>query len=116
MMNNLENDLGYTGDGDKSLKCKKFSFKRFVKKVAEIESRNVDGEEPEYLEGKEGKFIIHSNILDIYAILKILLRTNLSGHTDTLTEASNPIDELYRRGEIQNEQEYRKAHKKTNTF
>ena len=39
----------------------------------------------------------------------MLLGLKLSGHTDTLTEASNPIDELCKRGEIQNEQQYRNA-------
>ena len=33
----------------------------------------------------------------------------LSGHTDTLSEASAIIDHLYKIGEIQNEQQYRNA-------
>ena len=33
----------------------------------------------------------------------------LSRHTDTLTEASNLVDELYKFGEIQNKQQYRNA-------
>ena len=53
--------------------------------------------------------IIPSNIIDIYTRLEILLGLKLSGHTDTLTEASNLIDELYKRGEIQDEQQYRNA-------
>ena len=55
------------------------------------------------------KIIIPSNIIDIYTRLEVLLWLNLSGHTDTLTEVSNLIDELYKRGEIQNEQQYRNA-------
>ena len=55
------------------------------------------------------KIIIPSNIVDIYTRLEILLGLNLSGHTDTLTEASNLIDEIYKRGEIQNKQHYRNA-------
>ena len=55
------------------------------------------------------KIIFPSNIVDIYTRLEKLLGLKLSGHTDTLTEASNLIDELYRRGEIQNEQQYRNA-------
>ena len=46
--------------------------------------------------------LIPSNIIDIYTRLEILLRLKLSGHTDTLTEASNLNDELHKRGEIQN--------------
>ena len=61
------------------------------------------------LEGEGVKIIIPSNIIDIYTRLEILLGLKLSGHTDTLTEASNLIDELYKRGEIQNKQQYRNA-------
>ena len=55
------------------------------------------------------KIIIPSNIIDIYTRLEVLLGLKLSGHTDTLTEASNLIDELYKRGEFQNKQQYRNA-------
>ena len=55
------------------------------------------------------KNIIPFNIIHIYTKLEILLGLKLSGHTDTLTEASNLVDELYTRGEIQNEQQYRNA-------
>ena len=55
------------------------------------------------------KIIIPSNIIDIYTRLEVLLGLKLSGHTNTLTEASILIDELYKRGEIQNKQQYRKA-------
>ena len=58
------------------------------------------------------EIIIPSNIIDIYTRLEILLGLKLSGHTDTLTEASNLIDRLYKRGEIQIEQQYRKPLKK----
>ena len=61
------------------------------------------------LESQVLKIIIPSNIIDVYTRLEILLGLKLSGHTDTLTEASNLIDELYKRGEIQNKQQYRNA-------
>ena len=67
----------------------------------EIESDN--------LEGEGVKIIIPSNLIDIYTRLEVLLGLKLSGHTDILTEASNLIDELYKRGEIQNKQQYRNA-------
>ena len=44
------------------------------------------------------KIIIPSNIVEIYTTLEILLGLKLSGHTYLLTEASNLIDELYKRG------------------
>ena len=56
-----------------------------------------------------GKNIIPSNIIDIYTRLEVLLGVKLSGHTDTLTEASKLIDELYRRGEMQTKQQYQNA-------
>ena len=50
-----------------------------------------------------------SKIFDFYTRLEILLGLKLSGHADTLAEVSTLIDELYERGEIQNEQYYRNA-------
>ena len=44
------------------------------------------------------KIIIPSYIIDIYTRLEVLLGLKLSGHIDTLTEASKIIDELYKRG------------------
>ena len=48
------------------------------------------------------KIIIPSDIIDIYTRLEMLLGLKLSGHANIFTEASNLIDELYKRGEIQN--------------
>ena len=50
--------------------------------------KNID------LEGHVLKNIIPSNIIDVYTRLEVLLGLKVSGHTDTLTEASNLIDEL----------------------
>ena len=47
------------------------------------------------------KIIIPSNITNNYTRLEILQGLKLSDNTDTFTEASNLIDELYKRGEIQ---------------
>ena len=58
--------------------------------------------------GIEKKFIA-SGIIDVYSRLEVLLGLKKSGHTDTLTEASNLKDELYKRGEIQNKQQYGNA-------
>ena len=47
----------------------------------------------------------------------MLLGLKLSGHTDTLTEAtSNLKDDLYKTGEIQNKQQYRNALNKFSSF
>ena len=55
------------------------------------------------------KIIKPSNIIDIYTRLEVLLGFKISGHTDALTEASNLIDQFYKMGDIQNEQQYRNA-------
>ena len=62
------------------------------------------------------KIIIPSNITDIYTRLEVLLGLKISGHSDTITEASNLFDALYKRGEIQNKQQYRNAPKKFQTL
>ena len=59
--------------------------------------------------------IIPSNIIDIYTRLEVILGLKLSGHTDTLTEVSNKIDEIYKPGEIQSKQQYRNALNKFHT-
>ena len=72
-------------------------------------------EEPNDLRGHGMKNIIPTNIIDIWTRLELLLGPKLSGHTDTLTETSNPIDEFYRRSEIQNEKQHWKALDKFST-
>ena len=96
-------DVGYNGNRDERTGQKKF-FTRLFKQF-----RNIKKEEPDDLEGQGVKIIIPSNIIDIYTRLEVLLGLKLSSHTDTLTEASNLSDELYKRGEIQNKQQYRNA-------
>ena len=61
------------------------------------------------LQGQGLKIIIPSKIIDVYNRLEILLRLRLIGLSDTLTESTNLIDDLYKRGEMQKEQQYRIA-------
>ena len=97
-------DIRYNGLGDGNTNQTKF-FKKLIK-----DYRNIKKEEPIDLKGQGiEKIIIPSNIIDIYGRLEILLGLKLSGHTNTLTEASNLIEELYKRGKIQNKQQYRNA-------
>ena len=111
IMNNIKNDLGYTGVGDRDSKRKIFLTITLPKLVEKIQNKTFEeiNEDSDDLQGEGVKVIIPSNIIDIYTRLEILLGLKLSGHTDTLTEASNLIDELYKRGEIQNKQQYRNA-------
>ena len=116
MMNNFISDLGYTGDVVKPLK-KTFLTITLPKLVEESQNKTfeeitVDSDD---LQGEGVKIIIPSNITDIYTRLEILLGLKLSGHTDTLTEASNLIHEIFKRGEIQNKQQYRNAINKFST-
>ena len=110
-MNNIIRDLGYTGDVDKPSKRKTFLTITLPKLVEESQNKTFEEitDDSNDLQGEGVKVIIPSNINDIYTKLEILLGLKLSGHTDALTEASNLIDELYKRGEIQNKQQNRNA-------
>ena len=112
VMNNILRDINYTGRGDRDSKRKKFFTIELPKRVNEIQNKTFD---EIGLEGQRLKITIPSNIIDVYTRLEILLDLKLSGHTDTLTEASNLLDELYRLGEMQNKQNYRNALNKLST-
>ena len=79
--------------------------------MRKFKTKNFDEitDDSDDLQGEGVKFIIPSNIIDIYTRLEILLGIKLSGHTDTLPEAGNLIDEFYQIGEKQNKQQYRNA-------
>ena len=118
MMYNIIRDIGYNGIGDRDSKRKIFFTKKLPKLVEDIQNKtfNEITDDSDDLQGEGLKIIIPSNIIDIYTRLEVLLGLKLSGHTDTLTEASNLIDELYKRGEIQNKQQYRNALNKFQTL
>ena len=118
MMNNIKNDLGYTGLRDYPSKRKTFLTKTLPRLVEKIENKTFEEitDDSDDLQGEGIKIIIPSNIIDIYTRLEVLLGLKLSGHTDTLTEASALIDQLYKLGEIQNKQQYRNALNKFSTL
>ena len=105
LLNNIKNDLGYRGVGDKDSRRKTFLTITLPTLVNDIQNKTFEEID---LEGQGVKIIIPSNIIDIYTRLEILLGPKIGGHTDTLTEASNLIDEIYKRGEIQSKQQYQK--------
>ena len=111
MMYNIIRDIGYNGIGDRDSKRKTFFTKKLPKLVENIQNKTFEDitDDSDGLQGEGLKIIIPSNIIDIYTRLEVLLGLKLSGHTDTLTEASNLIDELYKRGEIQNKRQYQNA-------
>ena len=96
---------------------KHFFTKTLPELVDEIQKRTYEEitDDSDDLQAEGIKKIIPSNIIGIYTRLEILLGLKLSGHADTLTEASNLIDELYKRGEIRNKQQYRNALNKFST-
>ena len=114
--NNIK-DLGYTGRGGRQLNRKTFFTITLPKLVDETQNKTFDEitDDSDDLQGEGVKIIIPHNIIDSYIRIQILLGLNLSGHIKTLTEASNLIDELYKRSEIQNKQQYRNALNKFST-
>ena len=119
MLNDIIRGLRYTGRGDYQSKSKTFLTEKLPKLFEEIENRTYEEitlDSDDNLQGEGFIIITPSNITDIYTRLQVLLGLKLSGHSDTLSEASNLIDELYKRGEIQNKQQYRNAPNKFQTL
>ena len=118
LMMNVLSALAYTNIGDRDSKRKTFFTKTLPKLIKDIQNRTFDEitDDSDDLQGKGLKISIPSNRVDIYTRLEILLASKLSGHTDTLTEASNLIDEFDKGGEIQNKQQYRNAPNKFSTI
>ena len=112
MLYNIIKDLEYTSIGDNKSKRKTFLTETLPRLVEDIQNRTfeeITNNSDSDLQGEGVKIIIPSNLNDIYTRLEVLLGLKLSGHTDTPTEASNLIDELFKRGEIQNKLQYRNA-------
>ena len=85
MMNNFWKHLDYTCNAEKLSKHKLFLSKVIPEKVAEFDSRFVDEEITDDLQGEGMKIIMPCNITDIYTRLETLLRIKLTGHSNTLT-------------------------------
>ena len=91
MLNKIRNDLGYTRIRDRDSKWKTSSTITLPKLVEKIQNKTFEEfiDDSNDLQGQGVIIIIPNNITDIYTRLEILLGLKLSGHTDTLTEASN---------------------------
>ena len=111
MVNNIINAIGYTGFGDKVPKRKNFFPKTFPIKVVNNQNQTFSeiADATDNLQGQGMKIIIPPNIVDTWTGLEMVLGLKLSGHSDTLSDPSKLIDELPKRGEIENEQRYRNA-------
>ena len=104
-MNNIINDIGYTGIGEIKSKSNNFLSRDLHGKVAKIENGIVNEEENDGLHGEGMNTIIPSIIIDNYTWLGVLLGLKLSRHTDTLKKVGNFMGEVYKRGEIDNDQQ-----------
>ena len=95
-MYNIVRELGYTGVGVKKSNRKPFFTITLPKLVDDIQNKTFDEitDDCDDLQGEGVKIIIPSNKIDIYTRLESLLFSKLFGHTDTLTEAGNLIDQL----------------------
>ena len=113
MYQNIVRSLGFDKyipkQGESKSGRYKYTKNNLDNHVNKILNRSIQSDFDSDLEGQGVKIIIPSNVIDIYTRLEILLGLKLSGHTDTLTEASALIDELYRLGEIENKQQYQNA-------
>ena len=100
MMNNVLNNLGYTGNGDKDSKRKMFVTITLPKLVEKFQNRTFHEitHDSDDLQREGVKIIIPFSIIDIYTRLEVLLGLKLSGHIDILTEASKLLDGIYKRG------------------
>ena len=108
MLHKILKDNKYTGNKDRPSNRKTFFTIDLPKRVSEINNIRfieITDDSDSDLQGEGIKFVIPSNIIDIYTRPEILLGLKLSGHTDTLTEAINLIDQLYKMGDIQNKQQ-----------
>ena len=118
MMYNIIKDLGCTGRGGRQSNRETFFTIALPKLFDDIQNRIFDENtgDSDDLQGEGVKIIKPSNVNCFYTRLAILLGLNLSGHIDTLTEASTLIDELYKIGELQNKQQYRNTLNKFSTL
>ena len=93
----IENELNLTGIADKSSKRKLFLIQKFPKIDENLQNKIFDEiiSDSDNLEG-EGveKLIIPSSIIDIYTRVEVLLAIKISGHINTLTEASNLLEQF----------------------
>ena len=98
---NILHNIGYTGDRIRERARGKSIGNEVPKRIARIEAE--DSVECDDSQGKEMKNLLPFNQSDIWTKLEVLRELELSGHTDTLTRASNVTDELYETTEGQNE-------------
>ena len=114
------NDINYNPNEDNSSTRQKYIKNQLKSRVQNILKTPIvaiaSGESDEYeslesdLEGNGTKtIVVPSDSDEIWTRLQVLLGLKLAGHTDTLIEASQLLDALFKKGEIETEQQYRNA-------
>ena len=114
------NDINYNPNEDNSSTRQKYIKNQLKSRVQNILKTPIaaiaSGASDEYeslesdLEGNGTKtIVVPSDTDEIWTRLQVLLGLKLAGHTDTLIEASQLLDALLKRGEIETEQQYRNA-------
>ena len=75
-------------------KTMEYIIEIFPQRVANVQARLLNEEEPNEIQGEGMETIIPSDIYDRWTGLKVLLGLKLSGHADILTEANFLRDDL----------------------
>ena len=117
-------EIKYKPDDDKKSKRRDYIRDKLPSRVQKILNPPivaiVSGESDEY-ESLESEvsgtktIVVPSDSDEIWTRLQVLLGLKLAGHTDTLIEASQLLDALFKKGEIETEQQFRNAINKFKT-
>ena len=113
-------EIKYKPDDDNKSKRRDYIKTKLLSRVQKILNFPIaaiasgESDEYEFLESDlEGNgtltIVVPSDSDEIWTRLQVLLGLKLAGHTDTLIEASQLLDALFKKGEIKTEQQYRNA-------
>ena len=110
-------EIKYKPDDDNKSKRRDYIKTKLLLRVQKILNPPIaaiaSGESNEYVSDLEGNgtktIVVPSDSDEIWNRLQVLLGLKLAGYTDTLIEASQLLDALFKKGEIKTEQQYRNA-------
>ena len=95
----------FTGDRDRTSKHRELLMDEFPRSLVKTEPGTAD--KSDKFQGEGMKIINPTKFFYKETRLEALLGLKLAGYTDILIKASNLIDDLYQRGEIENEEQPR---------
>ena len=76
------NNIGYTGDGDRSSNSKAFNTEELPRRVSKIEA--VIEDESDDLQGEGLEVIIPTELIGSWTRLEVILALKLCGHLDRI--------------------------------